>query len=220
MSNPHRLRIEWPDYGIPSLTREQWRGMYDAIIEDGIENVYVHCFGGHGRTGTFISIFAYHAGILPFDTSMNVYQKRTDIPEEEDPVIFIRRLYCEKAVESSKQLDYFEDMTGMLTDADFVSKGYTSSYTGGTTGKATGSTGSSWQGNVYGGVKTPANDYKTVTPDEYDDGEDYKFGNEDAYKVLDDDDYYGGKVLTDDEWDILAEKYGLDVLPPYMKDKG
>lgn len=135
-NDPPVLRIDWPDYSTPDMSERHWQELYDDIIASGVRRVYVSCQGGHGRTGTFLAIMCHYAGVLP-------------AAKKEDPVLFIRRIYCNKAVESGSQLDYFEEITGRKTTAPY--KDTVTSY-----GSGYYSGGSNWQANVYGGVKSPA----------------------------------------------------------------
>ncbi|MYA61486.1 MAG: hypothetical protein F4X94_02810 [Dehalococcoidia bacterium] len=64
------LKIEWERHPIPDLsgsrTREQMRGILDAIddaLSDG-KTVYVHCWGGVGRTGTVVGCWLVRHGHL------------------------------------------------------------------------------------------------------------------------------------------------------------
>lgn len=91
--------ISCPDYSVPSLGKKFWLDLIDTInIEwqaGRITGVTVCCVGGHGRTGTALSILASLTGRC-----------------ESDPVAFVRKHYCEKAVESKGQIEYIEAMTG------------------------------------------------------------------------------------------------------------
>lgn len=96
------------DYKAPTLSKNQWL----ALVED-LKNIdqpmdaLVFCVGGHGRTGTVLSILY---GLTR--------------PDEGDPVKRVRKLYCKKAVESTSQLDYIELMTGIKVE-EGPSKTYT-----------------------------------------------------------------------------------------------
>lgn len=99
------IRIDWPDGGVPDLTEGNWR----AIIRDlkmlksgsGREflNVLVCCVGGHGRTGTALSIIAALTGVAP-----------------DAPVLFIRSGYCRKAVETRAQCGYIRKIANITDD--------------------------------------------------------------------------------------------------------
>lgn len=62
------LKVEWKRHPIPDLsvprTPEQMRGILDAI-DDALSNgktVYVHCWGGVGRTGTVVGCWLVRHG--------------------------------------------------------------------------------------------------------------------------------------------------------------
>lgn len=100
------ISILWPDYSVPTISRTTWLDIIEAI-EDFAEqskheavDVLFCCQGGHGRTGTALSIVCSLLGI---------------IPENEDPVKWVRAKYCKKAVESDAQLNYLELIAGRLT---------------------------------------------------------------------------------------------------------
>jgi len=100
------VSIEWPDGGVPILGTYFW----DALLQDiedlakveGELDLLVMCLGGHGRTGTALAILCSLWNLIPMD---------------EDPVLWVRERYCRNAVETEKQLDYIERMTGRKTDA-------------------------------------------------------------------------------------------------------
>jgi protein-tyrosine phosphatase len=46
------------------------------------------CDGGHGRTGMIAAVLLSYLGV---------------IPAEEDPIVYLRKIYCEKAVETIAQ---------------------------------------------------------------------------------------------------------------------
>lgn len=103
--NNQMISISWPDYSVPDLGHDFWLNLIDVINTEWaagrIEGVTVCCVGGHGRTGTALSILAVLTGSCITD-----------------PVLFVRKRYCEKAVESKSQLAYVEKMTGMKTAAE------------------------------------------------------------------------------------------------------
>lgn len=95
-ASPPTIDITWPDFDVPELNREWWEN-----LTNGLENIDgdigVYCIGGHGRTGTILSILAALSG---------------NSPEGTDPVLWVRGQYCEDAVESNLQLDYVQEITG------------------------------------------------------------------------------------------------------------
>lgn len=134
-NDPPMLRIDWPDFGTPDMSERHWQELFEDIASSGVQRVYVSCHGGHGRTGTFLGIMCHYAGVLP-------------AAKKEDPILYVRRIYCNKAVESGSQLDYFEEITGLKTTAPY--KDAVTTYGSGYSGAG------GWQSQVYGGVKTPA----------------------------------------------------------------
>lgn len=59
------------------------------------EKVHCGCIGGHGRTGTFLAALVKHMGA------------------EEDAIGYVRKHYCEKAVESKAQIDFLKKEWGV-----------------------------------------------------------------------------------------------------------
>jgi len=101
------IRLRWFDYSVPSLPFAFWTDLLDVIRAEK-RDVICACMGGHGRTGTILSILgAITEGIPP-----NIC-----------PVSFIREHYCKNAVESLSQILYIEKMTNrtvLATPADEV----------------------------------------------------------------------------------------------------
>ena len=99
---PAILYIDWDDGGVPvGLSVAWWEHLakYVRTIKgDGV----VCCIGGHGRTGTVLSILAAKLGL---------------VPQEEDPVAWVRDHYCPDAVETNGQIMYIERMTGCKVHA-------------------------------------------------------------------------------------------------------
>lgn len=93
------IRVEWPDMGVPKVTREQWVTLARTLKR---RKVYVACLGGHGRTGTALAILASLYGAVPKDA---------------DPVAWVRGVYCDKAVETTGQADYVAKVTGRTVKA-------------------------------------------------------------------------------------------------------
>lgn len=98
---PPTIDIDWPDFSVPLLTRKWWYGLIKTINTLGETKedfkVGAYCSGGHGRTGTALSILVALSGA---------------IKEDEDPVEVIRKIYCDDAVESTAQITYIERITG------------------------------------------------------------------------------------------------------------
>lgn len=100
---PH-LDFPIPDYGIPDFGREVWINLANdvmALMDNGV-NVYVGCVGGHGRTGLAVSILA--ALIRPDLTLDN-------------PIEWLRGIYCERAVETNEQVKYVFDILDLKMPA-------------------------------------------------------------------------------------------------------
>jgi protein-tyrosine phosphatase len=96
------ISITWPDYSVPAVSRRRWAEIVEAIhaFAEVPVDILFCCQGGHGRTGTALAIIC---------SLLNI------IPENEDPVKWVREKYCKKAVESNEQLNYIELITGRLT---------------------------------------------------------------------------------------------------------
>lgn len=112
---PTIIRLPWDDGWDAEYDREFWEILAHDLLEfaelpefvqhpDGPQyaRLLIACIGGHGRTGTALSILASLWGI---------------VPDGEDPVKWVRQRYCKKAVENNRQLDYIEKMTGRKTTA-------------------------------------------------------------------------------------------------------
>ena len=105
------LNIPIIDGSAPAYPRKFWEQLFDMIkLLD--KNVLIVCQGGHGRTGTVLSIL------------LGLFCDVTD------PVQKCREIYCEDAVETNAQLDYVEEITGLKTKctARAIGTTYQSSY--------------------------------------------------------------------------------------------
>ena len=129
-----RIKIDWRDMGTPYMTQAMWLALVADLKALGKQDVLVCCMGGHGRTGTALAILS--ALMLG----------------EKEPIKFVRRVYCEEAVETEKQVKYVEEITG-LTLNDKSSKGALS-YAGGYTTNSS-----------SGYVGYPSGSYTTTTFD-------------------------------------------------------
>lgn len=117
------LEIEWRDFSVPKMKRKDWEDLLNMILrmkkDFGITKVLFCCAGGHGRTGTALSILAYLCGI-----------------ERNNPIKFIRKIYCKEAIETYSQIDYINEICGIFLDEkpskekdfDFSLKNYYSRY--------------------------------------------------------------------------------------------
>lgn len=101
------IEINWLDGGEPSLTEKNWRDLLKNLERirlragKNILNILVCCQGGHGRTGTALSILAALTGVAAGD-----------------PVKFIRENYCQKAVETMSQCAYIKKITKLAADSE------------------------------------------------------------------------------------------------------
>lgn len=98
---PPMIALEWPDYGVMDMPRAWWLKFAAYLLELDAP-VVAYCHGGHGRTGTVLSILAA------------LYEW---VPEGECPVFWVRNKYCSEAVESEEQLRYIEAITGRKVQA-------------------------------------------------------------------------------------------------------
>jgi hypothetical protein len=90
------LNLGWKDGGVPALGRELfWEPLVEYLMATELRFA-VGCLGGHGRTGTMLSILAALGGL---------------VPEKTCPVNWIREHYCDEAVETSRQIGYIRAVT-------------------------------------------------------------------------------------------------------------
>ncbi len=96
------INLGWKDFESGSMSKDEWAELIAFLKErgksskKGPQKVLVACMGGHGRTGSALAILA---GLLEWT--------------KDDPVKFIRDNYCEKVVESDKQIEQIKDYTGL-----------------------------------------------------------------------------------------------------------
>lgn len=89
--------VNIPNGEIPRLSLEFWKDLVD-VIRAQKQDTLIACIGGHGRTGTCLSILAFLMGI-----------KEAQI----NPIEFIRKSYCKKAVENRKQFKYIQELLNL-----------------------------------------------------------------------------------------------------------
>lgn len=82
----NEILVNWPDFGSPQCGTKFWQILAERIKARHMP-ILVYCFGGHGRTGTALSILYGLWG-------------------QSDPISHIRKVYCNEAVESPEQIDY------------------------------------------------------------------------------------------------------------------
>ena len=98
----HYFSIDWPDRGAIDLPAQFWTTLIAFITDKvGTETTWIHCIGGHGRTGTALSIIAYMLGKCG----------------KMDPVEWVRKNYCKECVESDVQIEYIEDILNINVTA-------------------------------------------------------------------------------------------------------
>jgi protein-tyrosine phosphatase len=141
-----RIAIDWSDYKACDFTREEWLVFVEELREarkDGRlpKDVLVCCVGGHGRTGSCLAILASLMGAC----------------DKEDPVKFVRSIYCNKAVESAEQLDYIEEVCQVeVKEEPAKNWGKTTYHYGGYTGGGFNEGGGYYSGGIdYGTMKQP-----------------------------------------------------------------
>lgn len=90
------ITVEWPDHGAPWMSRQWWESLVSDIERLPYDsNVMIFCMGGHGRTGTALTILGALAGVIHAD---------------DDPIDYVRDMHCYSAVESRAQIKYLEDL--------------------------------------------------------------------------------------------------------------
>lgn len=96
---PVFLGIPFPDMETPQIPDEFWTLALQDIRDIPDAKVLCTCVGGHGRTGTMLSIFEglVHPGYATVD----------------EIVQHIRDVYCQKAVESDSQMAYIGKVLGL-----------------------------------------------------------------------------------------------------------
>ena len=105
------VSINWKDGGAPPVNLNFFSDVID-FIQTG-KNVLVHCEGGHGRTGTFVTVLLHLA---------------KHEPSKQDRIAWLRKTYCKKAVETADQMEYLKKLgvkTKMKGSWDFPAIGKT-----------------------------------------------------------------------------------------------
>ncbi len=85
---PH-AHLDWPDLGLP-VDGDAFAGALNNLLRRVRSGAMVEigCLGGHGRTGTALACIAIEAGLT------------------QDPVEWVRSVYCPRAVETEEQESY------------------------------------------------------------------------------------------------------------------
>jgi len=109
------IAIDISDGGVPDLPIEFWNILVAGLRREK-RDVIACCVGGHGRTGLVLSILAY----------LMCNKAKTD------PIKFVRDNYCENAVETYKQIEYIEKITGVVTSQvpSYLARGRVIGYSG------------------------------------------------------------------------------------------
>lgn len=94
--------LDWymPDGSAPPVPGTFWSNLLEDLVEEHAKNVLVVCQGGHGRTGTVLASIAFATG------------KFTNV----DVVEWLRKQYCDEAIERLAQIDYLKGI-GVHTTA-------------------------------------------------------------------------------------------------------
>lgn len=107
------IKIEWPDFSVPLMNREDWNGIAKVIFSGRYKNVLVHCMGGIGRTGTALAILSRLGGIEEnILEDIEVEGGYKEIEKKLTPIEFIRSNYLSYAVETIEQERYVMDIVG------------------------------------------------------------------------------------------------------------
>ncbi|MEM7323112.1 MAG: protein-tyrosine phosphatase family protein [Actinomycetota bacterium] len=84
---PHD-HLDWPDFGLPTDRRRLVAALSDVLDRAASgQTVELGCLGGHGRTGTALALLAVMVGC------------------DEEPVRWVRRVYCGHAIETEAQAE-------------------------------------------------------------------------------------------------------------------
>ena len=103
---PKIIHIPWRDMSIPSFDKDFYLKLIEYIKSLKNKKILICCIGGHGRTGTLVSIIAgLHFKI-------------------EKPISFIRKIYCKNAVETMEQVQYVNRICNIHEKASVKIKSY------------------------------------------------------------------------------------------------
>jgi hypothetical protein len=92
------VKVPWDDGAAPwNLRQAFWKELARWLVEQN-RDVIVCCMGGHGRTGTALAILTHFI--------------RPEISRNFRCVVsWLRKIYCDQAVETYEQIQYIELMT-------------------------------------------------------------------------------------------------------------
>jgi len=95
----HSVHFSIPD-GCPPQDIPEFKKMIEwvCVQVDLGRKVHCGCIGGHGRTGMFLSALVAHRG-----SKIGI-----EFPDgfTDDPIAYVRKNYCDRAVESQSQVDF------------------------------------------------------------------------------------------------------------------
>lgn len=98
---PTVMEIDWPDMGVPNnLHKEFWKALTVDIKVKGIKSISTMCAGGHGRTGVQLAILAHFL----------IEKKYHEWKTAEELILWVRKQYCDNAVESTIQQLYISEV--------------------------------------------------------------------------------------------------------------
>lgn len=105
----HVVRMVLEDMEAPPFDRQDMDLITDGILEAMQEyNVAVVCAGGHGRSGSFAAVV------------LELAYRKTGVKVGQCPICRIRKLYCEKAVETISQVEWVQEITGIPVCKDHL----------------------------------------------------------------------------------------------------
>lgn len=98
LSGVPNISLSWPDGGVPPVSPAFWYQFHELVVKNKMKKVLVHCFGGHGRTGTALAAFLISASGMSPDKA----------------IAFIRKNHCDEAIETVSQEKYLERLPKLL----------------------------------------------------------------------------------------------------------
>lgn len=101
LSQNERTSFSIPDYTPPSLKKAQQICLtIDHHLTQG-HNLYLHCAGGLGRTGTILCFYLKHT----INSHPDTFKSSDDV---HSLILWLRANYHPKAIESKSQLDWLQ----------------------------------------------------------------------------------------------------------------